>query len=136
MELKDFIRETLIGIAAGVQEAKIKTADLWAIAPGALHGERIVETSFVDFDIAVTVSENVQKHKEGKGAVKAEISVLGARIGGNLGENRGDTEQVSSENVSRVSFRVPVYMNAHFHGDPRLQEERELFKKWQINQRK
>jgi len=44
MELKNFIRKTLVSIALGVQEAKADTADLWAIAPGPLYGRRITET--------------------------------------------------------------------------------------------
>ncbi|RRN75990.1 hypothetical protein [Agrobacterium deltaense] len=127
MELKNFIRETLVNIATGIQEAKLETSDFWAINPGSLNGERVIERSYIDFDVAITVSESVENQKEGKGGVKAEISVLGSKISGDVGRSLGTAVQQASENVSRVSFKVPVYMNAHYRGDENIKQEAEYF---------
>lgn len=123
MDLKDFIRETLVGIASGIQEAKIETGDIWALVPGALHGKRVSETSYIEFDVAVTVTETTESQKDGKAGVKAEISVLGSKVSGELGGGIASTKHASAEHVSRVSFKVPVHMNAHFRGDPLFAQE-------------
>lgn len=127
MELKDFIRETLVGIAKGVEEARIETGDIWAINPTAIDGEKIVEKSYVEFDIAVTAGETTGSRKEGKGGVRAEISVLGASVGGDLGGGLEGSKQSHSENVSRVSFKVPVHMNVQFRSDEALKQRFEYF---------
>lgn len=114
MELKDFIRETLVGIARGIQEAQVETGDVWAISPSTVDGKRIVEKSYVEFDIAITVGEVSNRQKEGSGGLKGEISVLGAKIGGELDGGGKATNEARSENFSRVSFKVPVHMNAQF----------------------
>lgn len=127
MKLRDFIKDTMTEIAHGIQAAKIETADLWAINPGMLHGERLTEKSYVEFDVAVTVNEATTSEKDGKGAVKAEIEVFGSRVGGELSGGLSGTKETSTVNASRVAFKVPVYMNAHFRGDPNIVEEAEHF---------
>lgn len=66
MKLRDFIKDTMTEIAHGIQAAKIGTADLWAISPGLLHGERLIEKSYVEFDVAVTVNEMNGSERDGK----------------------------------------------------------------------
>jgi hypothetical protein len=127
MKLRDFIKEIMVEIAHGIQAAKIETGDLWAISPGALHGERLTEKSYVEFDVAVTVSEATKSARDGKGGMKAEIEVFGSRIGGEFTGSAETRSDVSTVNASRVAFKVPVYMNAHFRGDSNLIEEAEHF---------
>lgn len=129
MKLRDFIKDTMTEIANGIQAAKIETADLWAISPGKLHGERLTEKSYVEFDVAVTVNETTASEKDGKGGIEAKIEVLGSRLGGQFSGGLGDKKEISSVNASRVAFKVPVYMNAHFRGDPNIVEEAEHFAK-------
>lgn len=123
MELRDFIRETLVGIATGVQEAKLRTSDLWAINPGKLNGESVTEKSYIEFDVALTVTETAETQKGGGGGLKAEVSVLGSKVGGGAEAAISGSTGSSSEKVSRVSFRVPVYMNADYRGDNHTKEE-------------
>lgn len=127
MKLRDFIKDTMTEIAHGIQAAKIETADLWAISPGAMHGERLIEKSYVEFDVAVTVNEAAITEKDGKGGLKAEIEVFGSRMGGELGGGLATKKETSTVNASRVAFKIPVYMNAHFRGDPNMVEEADHF---------
>lgn len=127
MKLRDFIKDTMTEIAHGIQAAKIETADLWAINPGMLHGERLIEKSYVEFDVAVTVNDATASEKDGKGGMKAEIEVFGSRLGGELAGGLGTKKETSTVNASRVAFKVPVYMNAHFRGDPNIAQEAEHF---------
>lgn len=129
MKLRDFIKETMIEIAYGIQAAKIETADIWAINPGSLHGEKLTEKSYVDFDVAVTVNESTKNGQDGKGSIKAEIEVFGSRLGGELSGAAQGRKETSTVNASRVVFKVPVYMNAHFRGDENLSEEAKHFAK-------
>lgn len=127
MKLREFIRETLVEIAHGVQEAKFATKNLIAISPGAMHGERLSEKSYVDFDVAVTVDERMESGKDGKGVVKAEINVFGSKVGGELGGGIGAKKESGTQTVTRVAFKVPLYMNAHFRGDKAIMEEEEFY---------
>lgn len=127
MKLRDFIKDTMTEIAHGIQAAKIETADLWAISPGMLHGERLTEKSYVEFDVAVTVNEATSSEKDGKAGLKAEIEVFGSRVGGELSGGLGGRTETTTLNVSRVAFKVPAYMNTHFRGDPNIIEEAEHF---------
>jgi hypothetical protein len=104
MELKDFIRETLVGIANGIEEARIETGDIWAINPASIDGEKVAERSYVEFDIAVTAGETLGSRKEGKAGVKAEISVLGASV-----------------------FKVPVHMNVQFRSEEAVKQRTDYF---------
>lgn len=112
MKLKDFIKETLVEIAEGIDEAKDPVGHRVAIAPSSMNGELSSEKSYIEFDIAVTANETIHKRKNGTGSVSAQIEVLGNRVKGELGGSAiGDT-QLQSEKVSRVQFKVPVYFSA------------------------
>jgi hypothetical protein len=108
MELKDFVRTSLIDIATGVEEATAEVTRLGGVLnpshrhmPGATtvgrpHG--LVPVQEVHFDVAVTASK-----AEGSEA-KAGIEVVGISLG--LGvKGRTDSEATS---VSRLRFSVPV----------------------------
>ncbi|MDP3426013.1 MAG: hypothetical protein Q8S17_01365 [Humidesulfovibrio sp.] len=90
MRLRDFIKQTLLDITQGVEQAQGE-ASVW-IAPGRVMGKEQLEPSFVSFETAVTISKD--------GAANIEIFSFG--VEGSL----------SSEHVNKVSFKVPVYFNA------------------------
>lgn len=95
MQLEEFVRETLIQVLNGVQQAKNGRPGLSGGVnrkPEALSARNNV----VKFDVAVTVKDSV----EGKGG--AGIFVAGIGIGAQ------GTTGASSEAVSRVEFSVPV----------------------------
>ena len=91
MKLDEFVKSTLLDITKGVAAAQEET--LLFIAPGFVEGERQTGGQVVSFEVAVTVSG------EGGGG----ISVMG------IGELKGSA---SRESANRISFEVPVFLNA------------------------
>lgn len=127
MKLSEFIDQAMTEIAEGIQRAKISTSDIWAIAPGSLNGERIFEKSKVEFDVAVTVVESTETQKEGKGGIAAKVEVIGISLRGNLAGGGHKVQETAKTVASRIAFKVPVYMNAHFRGDKNIAEEAAYF---------
>jgi hypothetical protein len=117
MKLREFIKETLTEIAFGVHQAKVASKDLVAIAPGTLNGEVLTEKTYVDFDVAVTASEVTESGKDGKAGIRAEIEVLGSKIGGELSGGASKGLSATKETASRVSFKVPIFINANYRND-------------------
>ena len=102
MELKDFVRDTIVTVFDAVQEAgKIIRDDptrsgavnpLWGGVDHVSNHEQSI-----GFDVAVTVG------KTSENELKPGIKVLGMfELGGKMSD-KGETS-----NVSRVSFKVPV----------------------------
>jgi len=115
MELKDFVKETLIQIIKGVKDAQIEVqkaggmvnptlrvlADKGASAavlgqPSGEHGGNYV--FLVDFDVAVIVEEG----KETKGGIGVVTGIF------SLG-SQGKSDQIAS-NTSRIQFKVPILL--------------------------
>lgn len=99
MDLKEFVKTSLIEILGGVKEAQaaVREEDGSINPPhyGQPKGLTVpggVELQYVDFDVAVTASEGSE--------LSGGISVVG--IGA-----KGSTAELSSS-VSRIKFRVPV----------------------------
>jgi hypothetical protein len=122
MELKDFVKETLIEISQGVLEAQTEQGDALINPRVKLHekevgrivlaedgagrgirGGRILD--YVEFDIAVTLDKNT--NTDGK------ISVLFGAI--NL--SSGGASENKDSSTSRVKFRVPVSFSVKNNGD-------------------
>ena len=124
MELQDFIRKTLIQIACGVHEAKIDVKNLVAIAPGTLNKESYDCITEVEFDVALTVSENKMKEVGASGKLEPTIKILNASIktGGLGGRFKWGSEK-SDKEIQRVHFKVPIILNSHFRGDTSFDEE-------------
>ena len=112
MELKEFIRETLAQIAAGVEGAQTEVRDAGGfVNPAHRAGKQEQDKShfgslttgqnifLVDFDVTVTVIEATET--EGK----AKLSVAGFL---NLGT--GGQSNASSTATNRISFKVPLAM--------------------------
>jgi len=123
MKLRTFIKETLVEIAHGVRDARFEAKDYLAVAPNTISGEYVAEKSYVDFDVAVTVNEKSTTESDGKAGVKAEIEVFGSKLGGELGGGRTTSKEATNETVSRIVFKVPIYLSAHFRGNQSLVEE-------------
>ena len=112
MKLSEFVAESLKEIIIGVKIANRDVGELSGIAPGTKDGEPLEIVEDIAFEIAVTVKENKTGKKSGGGSAEAEINVVGikASFGG-----KGDIEKQSTtenENVSKISFKVPVNLNA------------------------
>lgn len=137
LELSTFIRETLVEIVKGVEQARDAVKEMETNAEICPTGLRFAKASppsvpfkpgrgfvqEVEFDVAVTVSKEQSSEGTGKsglsigvpsipwlGAVEAESNVA-------LGRQRGRSE------VSRVTFRVPVLLPSEVH--PWNEEEKQ-----------
>lgn len=109
MDLKEFVRETLVQIATGVKDAQGDVRALGGIVNPATQNPSTNGNSYfssvdelhhvflVDFDVAVTVAENTATNAQAKLNV-ATILSLGA--GGQSGN--------SSAATNRLTFKVPL----------------------------
>jgi hypothetical protein len=91
MRLKDFIKQTLLDITQGVEQAQGE-ASVW-IAPGRVMGKEQLEPLFVSFETAVTISKD--------GAANIEI-LMRRRI------SRKNKRKNSSNNLSTASNPLPL----------------------------
>jgi hypothetical protein len=106
MELKEFVRSTLVEIVSGVSEAQAalieshKTAVINAPVTGDKRAEyrgsgaRLLE--MVEFDVALTVTETTDK------GIGGRLSIAAASIGTQRGAS------IENSEVSRVRFKVPI----------------------------
>jgi len=104
MELEDFIKETLIQISNGIQNAneELKPSrvkddgselqKLFLLSPGGKQEQG----NGIHFDVAITTKTT----DEGKAGVKVKLAVLEADLGGKL--------QSTDQTVSRIQFSVNV----------------------------
>ena len=96
MKLEDFVKQTLLDITNGVAAAQLESP-LW-VAPGSIEGKKLTTPQMVAIEVSVTTS------KEGGGSINI-WSAASAKAG------------VSSEQLNRISFEVPVYFQARRKGD-------------------
>ena len=104
MDLKEFIKETLISVCEAVKEAK-------EIKPGIAatpRGDSKIATSMagnpmtmIEFDIAVTVSEATSSNA----SAKAGISVM-SMFKSDLDATQGN--KAESSRISRIKMCIPV----------------------------
>ncbi len=98
MELKDFVKQTLLEIIQDVKEAKAEAGkqdvyDDYIVSPSKSMAERFP----IEFDVAVTTAE--EEGQEGGAGIK----VIGLfKVGGELSSNSATTQ------TSRIKFQVPV----------------------------
>lgn len=105
MELKDFIRDTLLDIIQGVKEAQDKCKDTDAlICPrsGQVDSRYIRGAQMVCFNIILGGEESAT----GSFGLKVLFPQFGFQIGKTKDENQRNSEQTS------VSFTVPLYFTA------------------------
>jgi hypothetical protein len=108
MELKDFVREALLDVVAGVKAAKEDSKVGSLVAPRAAGHQVFPTTSgvvgtgpyftTVKFHVALTVSEK----GVGSGGGGIKLAVFNANVG-------GSTESLD-ETVSSIEFAVPLQM--------------------------
>ena len=109
MELDAFIKETLVQISSGIEQANQELAPgrvkedgtplpkLYLLPPGALKEQG----NGVHFDVAITS----RMEDEGKGGAKVKLAVVEADLGGKI--------KTSEQAVSRIQFSVKVNQ---YHG--------------------
>ena len=111
MELKEFIKTAITDITEAVSELQSELNN-GAIVNPTLPNPIALKTLTVDdeirpieqlaFDVAVTATEASVWHKASgiDGSAKAGISIFGAKI--------GTESSAKTENVSRLTFSVPI----------------------------
>jgi len=107
MELKQFVTESIVQIAEGIEEAQERLKEKWvrinpkppvnvnAISPMLYCAENGAGVFPLTFDVAVS-AEDVQAN----GSLGIKVLNIGMEV-------RDNSQQVSSR-VSRVSFTVPI----------------------------
>ena len=127
MDLKEFVRETLVQVTQGVNESQDAVRKLGGFVNPyvrRVHRDASYFAEFdydgqhvflVDFDVAVTVAEGTGTHAEAKLQV-ASIFSLGA--GGSSSDNQQTT--------SRIHFKVPLALPLDADSRVRVEESRKL----------
>jgi hypothetical protein len=117
MELKQFVTETLLQIASGIEDAQEKLQEVGSAARintsvtkddsgNLVTGGRRHSVEFVEFDVAILANSGTET-KAGVGLTVA--SLLNLSAGGKSNQSQG-TE-------SRIKFKVPVAFPKHRHPD-------------------
>jgi len=107
MELREFIKETLVQIAQGVADAQVPAGEAGGYVSPAMGTSTRSESYFgtvigghpvflIDFDVAVTASAGTAEAKV------QVVSLLKLRAGGKSTQ--------SQEQTSRVKFQVPMML--------------------------
>lgn len=110
MELKEFIKQVLVDISEGIEDAQLELRGTAFVAPRRTSGKDsssvytthgYLDVSNVDFDVAVTSESSEKNTDKVSGGVRVFDFV---HLGGGLkGEN-----SILSQNVSRVKFSIPM----------------------------
>jgi hypothetical protein len=105
MLLKDFIKETLINITQGVEEAN-QTANRFELSDQVHRGKGINGTN-VEFEIGVIITEASSKSKDGKANAGISVKVANlfnaeAGVGGGLSNESTEANQ----NTHNLKFKV------------------------------
>jgi uncharacterized membrane protein len=129
IELSQFIESTLFDIALGVQKAKLRAADLVAIAPNRIDGKEAGETTHVEFDIAVRTSSSQSSASGNSGKIGARARIWVVDASAELGKQSKKNSETGSEHHHRITFKVPIHLNAHFRNAPFIQSDAEIIKR-------
>ncbi len=100
MELKQFIKEALLNIVGGIEEAN-KAYNRFKII-GIKHNDSGVDGNFVDFDVSVIVNELSSGEAGGRIGVSMNVVPFSANIGAKM-------DQTSlHQNTHRLTFKVYI----------------------------
>lgn len=133
MDLQKFISETLSDIIRGIHKARVDNYELSALIPGSLNGVPQDIQTKVSFDIAVTVEGESKKGTTNELNGHAKIKVLGVGVGVDSKNRFNWGRSETNTHVSRVSFEVPIILNANHRNDPGMLDERDFVNKFLRN---
>ncbi|MDA0781388.1 MAG: hypothetical protein PQ612_07190 [Rickettsiales bacterium] len=112
LELKSFIKKSLVDIVEGVYDAgkEIDKSSKGCIAPSAYDSrvENEVDRQEVAFDIAVQVMDSTTKTSKTSGEVSADAKIFVVNAKGGVKGEKGKEDEKSTETISRIKFTVPV----------------------------
>ena len=135
MELKEFIKTAISDITGAVSELQTELENGAIVSPSLPNpianttvidpeNDRINRPiSKIDFDVAITVGDTATKEAGGK----LGIQILSAKIGGE--------SQTHTENMSRMSFSIPVVLpTVHVKSEQELFDEADEKRKQSLRQ--
>lgn len=124
MELKDFIKTAITDITEAISELQSELDNRAIINPSISRGEYgkailvdqgVAPIERLNFDVAVTATEASSID----GNAKAGISIFGAKV--------GTESNAKTENVSRLTFSVPIVFPAtHVKTPQEIMREKRL----------
>lgn len=97
MELKQFIKEALLNIVKGVDEANSDSNRFKII--GTRHETSGIEGTYVDFDISIVINESSSGEAGGKIDV-AFLNVVSAGVDSKIDQNS------AHQNTHRLTFKI------------------------------
>lgn len=100
MELKDFIKSTIVAICDGIAEAKEITNSKYnngIVAPGRFNNLDVSDRYNIDFKIGITIEETKTKD----GGISAKLKII------NLDKNT-DSKTVEAK-INNIAFSVPYF---------------------------
>ena len=116
MNLREFVKETLIQIVAGVADAQSRppgaqgdggpTTSGAIVNPTRDEGVRVIQD--VEFDVAITASDAT----EAGGGLSTALQVVGLRLGASSASRE--------ESISRVRFSVPIVYPEPLEQQPKV----------------
>lgn len=130
MQLNEFIESTLFEIATGVARAKVRCGAFVSVAPGTLNGERVDQKTEVQFDVEIGTASSASSSGKASGSAEAgfKIFVIDAKV--QLGGEGQKADSNEERHSHRVSFSVPVQLNAHHRDDPNQRAEAEFLRNY------
>ncbi len=99
MELKQFIKEALLSITGGVDEAN-KENNRFKIL-GIKHNESGIDGNYADFDVSIVVNEESGSAVDGK-AKASWLNVVSAEVGSKIDQSS------AYQNTQRLTFKVYI----------------------------
>lgn len=108
MLLKDFIKETLVNITQGVEEAN-EVSNRFELSDK-VHASKGISGTNVEFEVNVIATESATKNKEGKASAGISVklaSFLNAEAGGGGAMSKED----ANSNQSSHSLKFQVFIS-------------------------
>lgn len=99
MELKEFIKETLISVVKGVESANMVENRFYIVGEHSLTMADRVGT-YIDFDVAVVASESKEDNKQGGIGIRIASAFLSG--------SKGTKQNQSNESINRLKFKIFV----------------------------
>jgi hypothetical protein len=107
VQLKDFIKETLLNITQGVQEAN-EVTNRFELSDQ-VHGAKRINGTSVEFEVGVVVTESTTQNKEDKAGGGVNISVM--NMGFKAGASGSKTDQTDNANQSAHNLKFQVFVS-------------------------
>lgn len=111
MELKDFIKGSIIEICHGIYEAREEIKKEWnnnPISPVRVNNNPVNIESQIDFDIAITISNEKTASGSGHADTRGIIKIVAADVG----INGAVGNSIGNERCHRIKFSVPFFPGA------------------------